>query len=169
MPSVLSDFGIVSALKQLVEDDRSDTIDVTLETNLSSDLPRLDRNVEIMLYRVTQEALSNAIRHAQPSHIRIELIEREHYLHLLVSDDGRGFVPKRQLAPAAKNRVSAGPTTNGRAASDRNRAPSQGLHNMRERAKLLNGKLRIRSIPGQGTQIQVSIPYQTQHAPYDAY
>lgn len=175
MPTVLSDFGLLPALKQLVEDDRSETIDVQLETNLTTDDPRLDRNVEIMLYRVTQEALSNAIRHAQPSHIRIELIERGNYLHLLVSDDGRGFVPVVQRASKVGDRANvnfesrAGRRADVSVSPDRGRTPSQGLHNMQERAKLLNGKLRIWSAPGSGTRVQVSIPYQIQPAFYETY
>ncbi|WP_246202342.1 sensor histidine kinase [Spirosoma agri] len=155
MPSVLSDFGIVPAIKMLAENDRSETVDVTFESNLTADDPRLDKNVEIMLYRITQEALSNAVRHAHPSHIHIELIERQNYVHLLVTDDGRGFRPVSQRSKLPS------PTKNGR-------APSQGLHNMEERAKLLNGRLKISSVPGKGTKVQVSIPYKLQSAHYDA-
>ncbi|QHV94235.1 sensor histidine kinase [Spirosoma endbachense] len=154
MPSVLSDFGIIPAIKMLAENDRSDTVDVTFESNLTTDDPRLDKNVEIMLYRITQEALSNAVRHAHPSQIHIELIERQNYVHLIVTDNGRGFRPASQrskLSQPAKN----------------DRAPSQGLHNMQERAKLLNGKLKISSVPGKGTKVQVSIPYKMQSAHYD--
>ncbi len=165
MPSVLSDFGIISALKQLAEDDRSDTLDVQLETNLTTDDSRLDRNVEIMLYRVTQEALSNAIRHAHPSRIRIELIDRGAYLHLIVTDDGRGFVPKQRHLSAVNGQAGV----RGELSVRSGRPPSQGLHNIGERTKLLNGKLRIQSVPGAGTRVQVSIPYQTHPVIYDTH
>ncbi|MCK8490890.1 sensor histidine kinase [Spirosoma sp. RP8] len=155
MPTVLSDFGVIPAIKMLAENDRSETIDVTFESNLTADDPRLDKNVEIMLYRITQEAISNAVRHAHPSHIHIELIERQNYVHLIVSDDGRGFRPENQRSKLSHQ------TQDGR-------APSQGLHNMQERAKLLNGKLKINSVPGKGTKVQVSIPYKMQSAHYDA-
>lgn len=157
MPSVLSDFGIVPAIRLLAENDRSDAVDVTVETNLPTDALRFDRNVEIMLYRVAQEAVSNAVRHGKPSHIHIELIEREPYLHLLVCDDGRGFQPYSNGYPASPPPARPG------------RGTSQGLHNMRERAQLLNGKLRIRSEPGKGTTVQVSIPYQTQPAYHESH
>ena len=155
MPAVLSDFGIVPAIKMLAENDRSETVEVTFESNLTTDAPRLDKNVEIMLYRITQEAVSNAVRHAHPSHIQIELVERDKFIHLIVSDDGRGFRVANQQPPLLK------PAKNGR-------PPSQGLHNMQERANLLNGKLKISSVPGKGTKIQVSIPYKMQSAHYDA-
>jgi signal transduction histidine kinase len=165
MPSVLSDFGVMSAIKMLAENDRSETIDVTFETNLSADGPRLDKNVEIMLYRVTQEAVSNAVRHANPSHIHIELMDREDSLQLLITDDGRGFqMPRRQTANGlAKNNedVSSTKATAGR-------PPSQGLHNMQERAKLLNAKFKIHSTLGKGTRVQVNIPYQMHPAHHDS-
>jgi signal transduction histidine kinase len=155
MPRVLSDFGIVPAIKMLAENDRSDKLDVTFESNLAAGDARLDKNIEIMLYRITQEAVSNAVRHASPSHIHIELIEREKYIHLIVTDNGRGF------DPASQRKAVPRPARNGR-------APSQGLHNMQERANLLDGKLRIDSVPGKGTRIQISIPYQMQSVHYDA-
>lgn len=155
MPTVLSDFGIVPAIKMLAENDRSDELDVTFESNLAAGDARLDKNIEIMLYRITQEAVSNAVRHASPSHIHIELIEREKYIHLIVTDNGRGF------DPASQRKAVPRPARNGR-------APSQGLHNMQERANLLDGKLRIDSVPGKGTRIQISIPYQMQSVHYDA-
>ena len=166
MPSVLSDFGVIPAIKMLAENDRSETIDVTFETSLMADGPRLDKNVEIMLYRVTQEAVSNAVRHASPSHIHIELTDRENTLQLVITDDGRGFeMPRKQGSTGSVRR-------DGEVLTDRNtpkRPPSQGLHNMRERAKLLNGKFKIHSAPGKGTRVQVSIPYQLHPTHHDSY
>ena len=166
MPSVLSDFGVIPAIKMLAENDRSETVDVTFETNLTATDPRLDKNVEIMLYRVTQEAVSNAVRHANPSHIHIQLMDRGSLLQLRITDDGRGFqLPRRQLTNGIVKSSEAIPS-DGIAA---NRAPSQGLHNMQERAKLLNGKFKVHSTPGRGTQIQVSIPHHVHPAHHDSY
>lgn len=152
MPAVLSDFGVVPAIKMLAENAQTSTIQVTFDTNMTTNAPRWDKDLEIMLYRVTQEAISNAVRHASPSHIQIELIEREQYIHLLISDDGQGFrVESQRLGLSHPN----------------GRMPSQGLHNMYERATLLQGKFRVISSPGKGTRIQVSIPHQMQSAHYD--
>lgn len=165
MPSVLSDFGVVPAIKMLAENDRSETVDVTFETNLTTDSPRLDKNIEIMLYRVTQEAVSNAVRHANPSHIHIELIDRDNSLQLLISDNGRGFqMPRRQ--PINGQAKSTEEVSAGRVPASR--PPSQGLHNMQERAKLLNGKFKIHSTLGKGTRIQVSIPHHMHPAHHDS-
>ncbi|WP_080239675.1 sensor histidine kinase [Spirosoma rigui] len=165
MPSVLSDFGVIPAIKMLAENDRSETIDVTFETNLSADGPRLDKNVEIMLYRVTQEAVSNAVRHANPSHIHIQLMDRDDALQLLITDNGRGFqMPRRQTAGSLVKSSDDALTTKTTAG----RPPSQGLHNMQERAKLLNAKFKINSTLGKGTRIQVSIPHQMHPAHHDS-
>lgn len=168
MPTVLSDFGIIPAIKMIAEQDRSDAFDVTFETNFTSDMPRLNRNVEIMLYRVTQEAVSNAVKHAKPSHIHIELNERGNSLQLLVSDDGKGFQVSRKKQDSVvvkqKSEISGDAT-----GLSELRPPSQGLHNMQERTKLLNGKFKIQSAFGKGTKIQVSIPYKTHFAPHDTY
>ncbi len=168
MPSVLSDFGVVPAIKMLAENDRSERVDVTFETNLTAETARLDRNVEIMLYRVTQEAVSNAVRHAAPSHIHIELMERGNHLQLTVSDDGRGFrVPRKSQANEPTEDENRGNLAN--AQISKHRPPSQGLHNMQERTKLLNGKFKIHSSIGKGTKVVVSIPYQTHPAHHDTY
>ncbi|GAA4467291.1 hypothetical protein GCM10023189_50730 [Nibrella saemangeumensis] len=143
MPSVLSDFGIIPALKMLAEtNDTNPAIEVAFCTNLPT--TRLDKSVEIMLYRVTQEAISNAVRHAQAKRITIELFEKDNYLHLVVSDNGKGFKPQRLRQPMG-----------------------QGIHNMNERVKLLDGKFKITSVPGKGTRVQVSLPYQSLQAHHE--
>lgn len=144
MPSALSDFGIVPALKGLADTHRkSSLVDVRLQTNLPA--VRFDKQVEIMLYRVSQEAVSNALRHGSPAHIGISLFEKDDYLHLVIDDDGRGFSSQRSRA-----------------------ADGQGIHNMHERVELLNGKFRLTSTPGKGTKVQVSVPYYSQPAPYES-
>ncbi|GAA4396945.1 hypothetical protein GCM10023187_05640 [Nibrella viscosa] len=145
MPSVLSDFGIVPALKMLADThDANPAIEVAFCTNFST--VRLEKNLEIMLYRVTQEALSNAVRHAKPTRIVIELFAKDNYLHLIISDNGHGFRPQRLRQPHG-----------------------QGIHNMNERVKILDGKFKIVSVPGKGTKVQVSLPNHSpqSHHEYD--
>ena len=158
MPTVLSDFGVVPAIKMLAEHDRNEAVDVTFETNIPAHGPRLDKNIEIMLYRVTQEAVSNAVRHANPSHIHIELKERAKSLHLVVSDDGQGFrvsskIPGHEMPEPDQESSGINSTVQ--------RPPSQGLHNIQERTKLVNGKLKLSSTPGKGTTLSIKIPYHT--------
>ena len=97
---------------------------------------RLAPVVESHLLRVGQEAITNAAKHAQARHIRVRLEFAEKLFRLVVADDGRGFDP-------------ASPTPGG----DR-----FGLVGLRERAAGLNGQLDIRSAPGQGVEISLTVP-----------
>ena len=168
MPSVLSDFGVVPAIKLLAEQDRSETLDVTFETNFMVGMPRLNKNVEIMLYRITQEAVSNAVKHANPSHIHIELNGNGNALQLVVTDDGQGFrMPRKKQDNGLINPDLEQP--GGMPQATEQRPPSQGLQNIQERTKLLNGKFKLQSTLGKGTKIQVNIPYKTHSAHHDTY
>lgn len=91
-------------------------------------------SIEVGLYRVAQEAVANALRHASPARVRITLTATPGSVRLLVEDDGGGFDPQQ-------------------AASDR-----YGLRGMIERMHLLGGSLHVRSTPGAGTQIDATAP-----------
>jgi two-component system sensor histidine kinase DegS len=98
-------------------------------------LPRkLSPDAQMALFRVLQEALSNAARHAQARTVVVKLLFDDGRVHLSVKDDGRGFDP-RQLPPG-----------------------HYGLLNMRERAGKIGGELVVDSSPGQGAQISFSVP-----------
>ncbi len=90
--------------------------------------------LEIGLYRILQEALTNIGRHAQARHITVQWVLHPEYVELIVADDGRGFEP----AAVGGDRY--------------------GLVGMNERAKLLGGTLAISSAPGAGTRLNVMIP-----------
>jgi len=85
---------------------------------------------------VGQEAITNATRHAQARQVRVRLEFGEKQFRLVVADDGRGFDP------------AAPPPSNG----------GFGLVGMRERAAELKGELQIRSAPGAGTELSLSVP-----------
>ena len=98
---------------------------------------RLDRNIEDHLLRIGQEALTNAVKHARPTRIRIDLTYEEKQLRLRIRDDGRGFdasVPREWLDGHF------------------------GLLGMRERAEQLGGRLLVSSAPNEGTEITAEIP-----------
>jgi signal transduction histidine kinase len=142
MPSVLSDFGLLAALQMLadIQNRADETIQVDFEADSTlTDVPvRFDKDVEITLYRVAQEAVTNAIRHGKASQIQMRLTEKRNLIRFVVSDNGLGFKAQR-LATEPHG---------------------QGVHNMQERIKLLNGSFAIRSTPGQGTTIDIRIPFQ---------
>jgi two-component system NarL family sensor kinase len=100
--------------------------------------PRLPARVEEALYRIAQEALVNIRRHAQASAVRIELRQEGDSIQLIVADNGCGFDAPLPSNPAHTHGF--------------------GLIGMQERARLLNGRMRISSCPGAGAQIEVSLP-----------
>jgi two-component system, NarL family, sensor histidine kinase DevS len=132
-PSALDDFGLMPALEHLVSTfgERSG-IDVGLEANLEAE--RLPADVETGLYRFTQEALTNVVKHAAAEHVSILLTRNEGGIRAVVEDDGRGF------------------------ASNESNAGSLGLVGMRERLVLLGGTLTVESTPGAGTALIAHLP-----------
>lgn len=139
MPPVLSDFGLEPALRYVAEQAVQQS-GLTIRVLSQGADTRLDPNLEIGMYRIVQEALTNAIRHSGATSIDIELRIRENRLLLAVSDDGCG------VGPAQADAVVNG----------------QGLHNMRQRARLMDGIFRLISQPGQGTRIVVTIPLEAE-------
>ncbi|MBO0949473.1 ATP-binding protein [Fibrella forsythiae] len=141
MPPVLSDFGLEPALRYVAEQAVNQS-GMTIRVLAQGADTRLEQSLEIGLYRIAQEALTNAIRHANATDIDIELRIRENRLLLAISDNGRG------VGTAQGDDVVNG----------------QGLHNMRQRARLMDGVFRLISQPNQGTRIVVTIPLDTEVA-----
>jgi signal transduction histidine kinase len=135
-PVALDHLGLVPALQQLVGNfSTSGGPNIVLETLGFGD-GRLTTEVETALYRIAQEALTNAVRHAAAREIAVVLERREGHLVLIVEDDGRGF--DADLA---------------------SRSGRLGMIGMRERAEMLGGRLLMESSPGSGTTIVVEVPH----------
>ena len=98
--------------------------------------PELDSTVEVELYRIVQEALNNALRHAQADTVEVDVDARDGLVTIIVRDDGVGFDPG---ARAIRER-------------------RLGLTSMRERAERLGGTFRVESSPGAGTTVSVEVP-----------
>ncbi|MDZ4876693.1 MAG: Sensor histidine kinase LnrJ [Chroococcidiopsis cubana SAG 39.79] len=92
-------------------------------------------NVEINLLRIGQEALTNAVRHADAQNIRLNLLFEPEAVHLQIRDDGRGFQPQVQLTNSGF-----------------------GLIGMQERSRQIGGQLRLVSSIGRGTEAIVTVP-----------
>jgi len=132
-PKALDDFGLVSALERLVETFHEQTgIEVDLEPRLGEE--RLPSDIETTLYRITQEALTNVVKHADAKRVSIVLTRRDSSVSAVIEDDGRGFS------------VGHG-TDNG-----------LGLLGMRERVALVDGRLDVESSPGSGTTLSIEVP-----------
>ena len=132
-PKALDDFGLVSAIERLVETFAEQTgIDVDLEPRLGSD--RLPREIETTLYRITQEALTNVVKHAHATRVSIVLTRRDGAVSAVIEDDGRG--------------IDSGDRT----------GDGLGLVGMRERVALVGGRLVVEAPPGGGTALSIEVP-----------
>lgn len=137
-PPVLDDLGLEPALAWLTRTLGERT---GLETELNCSLPesRLDPEVETLIFRVVQEALSNAIRHAPGARVGVKVVQGSASLQVEVRDNGPGFEADEMMA-------AGGPVT------------SAGLRGMRDRVELFGGRLHLRSTPGEGTEIRIELP-----------
>lgn len=131
-PPILDEQGIVAAIEYLVEEQTAAGPKVTLE--LKSEIPRLAPALETAIFRITQEALTNARKHSGSRKVEIKLDHDRDWIHLEVRDWGKGFKPSR----GRKGRF--------------------GLRGIRERVRLLEGKVAIESRPGKGTSVSVDLP-----------
>lgn len=139
MPPELSDHGIVSSLAKLTQELSKLTGKEILFYNKTDFDQRLDSLIEINIYRLTQEAINNAIKYAESSHIIVQLSHSETLLSIIVDDNGKGF---------DVNSVD----------KKRNSESGMGLLFMRERIQYINGRVFMNSIPGEGTRITFNIP-----------
>jgi two-component system sensor histidine kinase UhpB len=133
-PPMLDDLGLEAALQSLVQD-FSQRWPVRA-TFTSSRLGRLPAVVELVLYRIVQEALSNVAKHANASQVRLRLTRRGRALLLVVEDDGCGFDVE---------------------ATKHSRESGLGLFGMEERLALVGGTLRVESVAGEGTRVSAEV------------
>jgi signal transduction histidine kinase len=131
-PTALDDFGLTAALERLTANFSEQTgIAIELEAGLGQE--RLPSDVETVLYRLVQEALTNVVKHAHAQHVSIVLRRKEGAVTAVIEDDGRGF-------------------------ADGQGEDGLGLVGMRERVALVNGRFRIESGPNAGTTLLVEVP-----------
>jgi signal transduction histidine kinase len=143
MPTVLSDFGIISALKQLT-DQASKTSGANVVFICPNSFNRLEKSIEIGAYRIFQEAINNAVKYAQAKEIAIELLLNDNFIYLNITDNGKGFNMKKPDLDSDHIKIN------------------NGINNMQERTNLLDGEFKIISILGKGTKIWAKIPVKYQ-------
>ena len=138
-PSLLDDLGLVAAIRWLV-DSNLGAAGVIVNFKTTGRVRRLDTQLETILFRVVQEAVSNIARHADAKNADVSLHFKKSIIRVRVRDDGRGFDVKEAI-------------------SSKDRPRGLGLLGMKERVELVNGTLSIRSSPGSGgTEINIEIP-----------
>lgn len=136
-PIYLEDLGLVAALEMLVRE-TSQTSSLPVDFNSSGMERRLPAEVELALYRMVQEGLTNAAHHAQAKHATVKLEFNTRTLNLEICDDGTGFeVPKTPAEFAPQGHF--------------------GLLGLYERAELIRARLEIKSSPGKGTNLTISL------------
>jgi signal transduction histidine kinase len=133
-PSYLAELGLASALEMLAEQENS----VVVTFQIQGDEQRLSDKIELALYRITQEALSNTRKHSQATQVTIELAFSPEGVTLTIQDNGCGFdPPELQTLPISGH---------------------YGLVGIRERTQLIEANLQINSQKGEGTRIKVQVP-----------
>jgi two-component system sensor histidine kinase UhpB len=138
-PATLDDLGLLAALEAYTESYRSRMpVRVSFTADGFEDRDRrLPPEIELVLYRVVQEALTNVAKHAEARDIHVRLSRGEREVVALVADDGEGFRVEDMM---------------------RSRERGLGLFGMQERLALVGGQLVIDSVPGQGTRVHARVP-----------
>lgn len=134
MPAALHEFGLENALRNHCEELSAQT-GIKLLFRSSGNHVELNRKTKTYLYRITQEALINVVKHAKASHVNVSLLKEAGSVQLVIEDDGRGINREKKC----KN-------------------TGNGLYNIRERVNLLQGAMEIRSGEGKGTTIRIHLP-----------
>ena len=133
-PPLLERAGLVEALRSYLEQMRAETgVRFTLQDQLDMELPDA---VRALVYRIAHEALTNVRRHAEASHVIVELVEEANGIRVRIDDDGEGFVPE----------------------SADTKAGHLGLRAIRERATLAGGWSQVTSTPDVGSTVEFWIP-----------
>jgi len=133
------DLGLAQALTELAEN-QSERLGLKISLDLE-ELPELPEDITLAFFRITQEAVNNAARHAEASNVKITLRNTGKAAVLEIVDDGKGFQIPEDIASL---RV----------------AGHRGLSNMKERMSIIGGKLSISSLPGKGTGIRCELPFE---------
>lgn len=133
MPELLLKYGMVEAIKEYCNRMSSDTLDVSAEIVGYDN--SLETNRQVLVYRIIQELVNNAVKHAEAKQIFIQLAQTDNTIFLTVEDDGDGFD-----VASLDGRKSA------------------GMHNVHSRLDFLKGKLHIDSRQGMGTTVEIEFP-----------
>jgi two-component system, NarL family, sensor kinase len=136
-PPVLDDLGLAAALSWLARTLEERT-GLKVDLDLDPGAGRLDPDLETLVFRLVQEALTNVLRHSGVGHAQVAVRRSASALELRVADTGSGFDSRAVLA--------AGATT------------GSGVRGMRDRLELFGGRLEIASEPGHGTVLSASVP-----------
>ncbi|GAI17074.1 unnamed protein product, partial [marine sediment metagenome] len=137
-PAALDRLGLLAALEWLASD-VAEYSGIAIKVNVLGTKRHLHEEVQLVLFRIAQEALRNVWRHSQATEAEITLEFDERKTRIIVSDNGKGFNLPKTMGDLARD-------------------GKLGLAGMQERAQLLDGTLTVQSEPGRGTTVTVVIP-----------
>lgn len=135
VPTTLERFGLLAALEELT--DRANDGDLDVQLTFPESPTQFPPALELMFYRITQELVNNAIRHARARYIAVQLICFDNEVRLSVTDDGIGFDFDAIME---------------------NRQGGLGLRTIESRLSIVNGHVTFNVAPGRGSQIHVQVP-----------
>jgi two-component system, NarL family, sensor kinase len=139
MPSTLEKFGLTQAVKEMCERFQG-TAGIPIVFEEEGDTPSLSKNRELMIFRIVQELLNNALKHAEADFIKVTF-QNESQLRVVVEDNGKGFNPEEHK-------------------SDRTPGKGLGLFNIENRARLVGATIDFSSPVVHGSKIVLNIPYE---------
>jgi len=140
-PSILEDLGLEAALDSLFRD-FSATEELKFSVTMEKVSPFLSKNVQLAIYRIFQEALTNISKHAAATEVTVQVSRKNDHIQFLVADNGQGFdlAATRTVFPGERG---------------------VGLASIEERVHLLNGVSEIQSRKGHGTQVSFTVPLES--------
>lgn len=145
-PQILDDLGLIAALRWLARSSgEAGAFEVEVECDRDVLPEGVDGDIATFVFRIAQEAFSNIVRHARAKQVWLRLHCTDAALQMMLVDDGVGFDPEVAQAGASASRGS-------------------GLAGMRERAEMFGAQLRWTSAPGEGTQLRLRVPLDSQAA-----
>ncbi|WP_047984495.1 sensor histidine kinase [Ornithinibacillus californiensis] len=134
-PMALDDLGLIPTIKKYIST-TSEYNNVNIEFTSIGEVKRINQKYEIAFFRLAQEAIQNAVKHAEASLITVKIEICSRNLNLIITDNGKGFDPSIK------------------------RDKSFGLIGMRERVEMFDGIMDVKSSIGKGTKIVIRVPYQ---------
>lgn len=137
-PTVIADLGLAAALMWLIEN-MEHHFDIAADIDLNNVDEILSLERQLLVYRIFQEALSNAVKHARATRLELTASQAQHKLMFSIKDNGKGFDMGHVRCRGFEER-------------------GLGLATMQERARMLGGNIEIKTSPGCGTQLQFTVP-----------
>ncbi len=137
-PMTLDDLGLIATLRRYTQDTAARS-GIPILFSMRGPEQRLPSLIEVSLFRIAQEALTNVVMHSRASQAMVTFHIHEFGATLVIEDDGQGFHVEEALAEA-------------------NERKTVGLPSMYERAELLGTRLQIESMPGRGTKVELTVP-----------